>query len=73
MDLTRQASTASQRDSPAAIAAASRNAIQEAKNRKAAARARMAQRDEAIVQPVELRARPFGRGGAAFQQAICTG
>ena len=47
MDLTREtreAATAAPRDSPAAIAAASRNAIQEAKNRKAAARARMAQR-----------------------------
>ena len=43
MDLTRDASTAARRDSPVAIAAASRNAIQEAKSRKAAARARMAQ------------------------------
>ena len=42
-------STAATRDSPAAIAAASRNAIQEAKNRKAAARARMAQRRDAPV------------------------
>ena len=44
-----RASTVAPRDSPAAIAAASRNAIQEAKNRKAAARARMAQRRNAPV------------------------
>ena len=42
-----RASTAAPRDSPAAIAAASRNAIQEAKNRKAAAQARMAERRNA--------------------------
>ena len=39
--------TAEQEEKPAAIAAASRNAIQEAKNRKAAARARLAERRNA--------------------------
>jgi hypothetical protein len=38
---------AEQEEKPAAIAAASRNLIQEAKNRKAAARARLAERRNA--------------------------